>query len=355
MEVTQLGFDYGLLAPEVRNRVQEAAHRIHELERKTSEAVIEIGGHLSAVREEIGWGRFDEWVDREFQWSRRTAYNFIKVYEVFGGSAIIAQSSPTALIALASGSVPEHIREGFEVAAEAGRPVRHKDVKEAVEAHREQQHRATVEVDAETGEILDDDDEDIVEGEIVDPANPSAFEWTPQPTAAPPAKHVHVSSNSGENEWYTPPQYIEAAREVMGRIDLDPASNPLANEWIRADTIYTKDNNGLAQEWHGRVWMNPPYAQPLITNFAEKLVEEYKAGRVSEAIVLVNNATETRWFQTLAGAATAVCFSKGRIKYLDATGTPANTPLQGQAFLYFGRDDFIGTFDTVFERFGVVL
>lgn len=174
----------------------------------------------------------------------------------------------------------------------------------------------------------------------------------PASTPAPTPKNVHVSNNSGENEWYTPPQYIAAAREVLGEIDLDPASSIKANETVQAQAFFTKNDNGLTKEWHGRVWMNPPYAQPLISEFSDKVVEEYDAARIDAAIVLVNNATETRWFQKMARSATAICFPAGRIKYLDATGTPANTPLQGQAFLYFGPDH--GRFISVFEQFGVV-
>ena len=41
---------------------------------------------------------------------------------------------------------------------------------------------------------------------------------------------VHLSQNSGENEWYTPPEIIAAARTIMGRIDTDPASSEKANQ-----------------------------------------------------------------------------------------------------------------------------
>ncbi len=149
-------------------------------------------------------------------------------------------------------------------------------------------------------------------------------------------KRPHVTNNSGNNEWYTPKEYIEIAYKVMGSIDCDPASSDVANKIVQAKTFYSEQENGLNQTWNGNVWMNPPYAQPLISLFADKLIQEWNSGNIKQACVLVNNATETNWFQTMAQRANAIWFIKGRIKYLDNTGTPANTPLQGQCILYFG-------------------
>lgn len=161
---------------------------------------------------------------------------------------------------------------------------------------------------------------------------------------------THVSHNSGENEWYTPPRYIEAACRVMGGIDLDPASSDRANEIVQATTYFTKENSGLARPWAGRVWMNPPYAKDLIWPFCERLCEFVADGDVSQAVVLVNNATETAAFQRLAELAAAMCFHAKRIKYLNIELRPVETPLQGQAFVYFG--DRVDAFRDEFCQFG---
>lgn len=165
--------------------------------------------------------------------------------------------------------------------------------------------------------------------------------------------NVHVANNSGENEWYTPPQYIEAARLVMGSIDTDPASCDKANEIVKAANYFTKENSGLDKVWNGNVWMNPPYAQPLMSQFAEAVSKKYNDGEIEQACVLINNATETGWFQTMAKVANATCFIKGRIKFLDKDGIPANTPLQGQAILYFGKK--LEDFKEEFTKIGIVL
>lgn len=166
-------------------------------------------------------------------------------------------------------------------------------------------------------------------------------------------RNPHVSFNSGENEWYTPPKYADAASLVMGGIDLDPASTESANRYIKAKMFFTSENSGLIKDWWGNVWMNPPYSQPLISDFCEKLVEELVSGRVVQACVLVNNATETGWYQHLLSCASSVCFIRGRVKFIDKAGRESGAPLQGQTILYFGsRTD---EFAKGFAEFGKIL
>jgi hypothetical protein len=70
------------------------------------------------------------------------------------------------------------------------------------------------------------------------------------------------------------------------------------------------------------------------------------------ACVLVNNATETAWFQTLLKISSAVCFLSSRVKFLDPSGNPG-APLQGQALLYVGEEQ--EKFGRVFAEYGAVL
>ncbi|MBU1172998.1 MAG: ParB N-terminal domain-containing protein [Proteobacteria bacterium] len=163
----------------------------------------------------------------------------------------------------------------------------------------------------------------------------------------------HVSHNSGENEWYTPPDIIEAARKVMGEIDLDPASSSIANKIVKAKKFFTSADDGLSHKWVGRVWLNPPYSQPLITQFAEAVVNEYKSNRITQACILVNNATETNWFQSMNEQASALLLLKSRVKFVNQKGEAIGAPLQGQIILYFGNN--VAEFETVFKDKGQVM
>ena len=241
-----------------------------------------------------------------------------------------------------------NLREGGRIGGEGGKPCQKSDkALDAVDTLQEAADYAGVSRDtaAKYNAVIREADEDTREamrsGQI---SINKAYEQTKRP---------HVANNSGENEWYTPSQYIESARRVMGRIELDPASSDEANKTVKADRHFTKESNGLEQDWSGKVWMNPPYAQPLIADFCNLLDLSVTSGSVPEAIALVNNGTETAWFQTLLRTAKAVCFPKGRIKFIDMHGNPSGAPLQGQAILYWGPSP--ESFAAEFSHYGRVL
>lgn len=212
--------------------------------------------------------------------------------------------------------------------------------------------QATVERDAQlvrAVETLKPTVPDIVQrvmsGDV--PSKKAVIEAAKEPERAAAILKPHVAHNSGQNEWYTPAEWIALARNVMGSIDCDPASSEIANETVKAARFYTAEDDGRDKPWGARVWMNPPYAQPLIADFCEQMASRVESGEVVEAIVLVNNGTETAWFQRLLSQASAVCFPKSRIRFFSPDGMQG-APLQGQAVVYFGPhpDAFIAAAKT---------
>lgn len=169
--------------------------------------------------------------------------------------------------------------------------------------------------------------------------------------SVPPKDNTHFrTSFTGENEWYTPEQYIDAVKEVFGGIiDLDPASNEEAQKAIKAKKFYSIDDDGLKNQWRGKVWLNPPYSQPLIMQFMQKVFDESE--NFDECIVLTNNYTDTRWFHLAESHCSLICFTKGRIKFWN-TDNEVSMPMNGQAFFYYGEN--IDAFRETFKEIGFI-
>ena len=157
--------------------------------------------------------------------------------------------------------------------------------------------------------------------------------------------------NTGNTDWFTPPEVVHAVHAVLGRIDLDVASCSDANQIVHAEKFYSVDDDGLDRNWFGRVYLNPPYARGIVKKFVDKLLTEYNAGHVQSAVVLVNAQPDAKWFKSLAQACTGAIFTQGRIRFVQPDGTPSkHTPTCGQAFFYLGDDP--QKFFTAFEPFG---
>jgi len=162
--------------------------------------------------------------------------------------------------------------------------------------------------------------------------------------------------SSESNEYYTPPEYIEAARQVMGAIDLDPATCEQAQAHIQATAYFTEKDDGLAQAWYGRVWINPPYGK--IGNdssqgvWGQKLIAEHTAGRVVEGVLLVRAAVGYEWFELLWDKL-PVCFARERLSFIRVDGNNDGQSKQGTAFFYVGENT--KRFTEIFKRFGRVI
>ncbi len=149
---------------------------------------------------------------------------------------------------------------------------------------------------------------------------------------------------------YTPPEFIANVRLVMGEIDLDPASDDVAQQWIQASNYYTPAIDGLAQPWFGRVFLHPP-AHGKTAKWTKKLLVEYSSGRIEEAVLLVTPSAGSKWFQKLTRLF-LVCFPDERISFLDDQGKPQPRPKHGNAIFYLGQN--IQQFKQVFGAIGSV-
>lgn len=188
-----------------------------------------------------------------------------------------------------------------------------------------------------------------------------------------------INQSSGDVEYYTPELWVNAARQVMGSIELDPASSFLANLTVNADKYYDKDTDGLRQIWTANsVWMNHPFhrgeqpcpanhdkckkkaclkrgyhidtAIPSNMDWITKLITEYQAGNVKEAICITFASTSEGWFKKLL--LFPQCFPNGRIQYYKPDGTLDNNVTKGSALTYLGPNT--EKFAAVFRQYGTV-
>jgi hypothetical protein len=117
------------------------------------------------------------------------------------------------------------------------------------------------------------------------------------------------------DEWLTPPHILDA----LGTFDLDPCA-PIISPWSTAKNKFTIEDDGLKQNWFGRVWCNPPYGLQA-AEWLNKLSEH------GNGIALIFARTETRmFFDHVWKKADAVLFIEGRLFFHYVTGekAPAN-------------------------------
>jgi hypothetical protein len=180
-------------------------------------------------------------------------------------------------------------------------------------------------------------------------------EWELHERPEQPSDLSWLSSKS--DEWWTPKPVIELARETMGSIDTDPASNEHANKIIKAKTYYTIDNSGLHPDnlWSGNVWLNPPYGSNKDESarcFVARLRSELLAGNVSQAVTCLNlNSACAHWFDTVWEHASTHCIWRGRINFYNLS-EEKTSPSKGSIISYLGPHP--GRFRTIFRPYGKI-
>ena len=140
-------------------------------------------------------------------------------------------------------------------------------------------------------------------------------------TSVPPSRR--------NDRWLTPLTVIDA----LGRFDLDPCGAP---DHPTADRIYILENgdDGLRDDWFGRVWLNPPYGRTMRV-WVERLV----AHGTGTALIPVAAGTKL-WQEVVFPEASAIHFYRHRIKFLRRDGKDDEmVSPQASAIVAFGDQD----------------
>jgi hypothetical protein len=159
-------------------------------------------------------------------------------------------------------------------------------------------------------------------------------------------QHVmRVMGSSESPEWYTPAYIISHVQQVFPVIHVDPCSNSHENPNVPAEVVYTKEDNGLNQQWNGNVYMNPPYGDE-IGPWIDRMVSLHREGKI-QAIALLPARIDTAWFQPLYDY--PMCNIRGRVRFLNAENS---APFPSVA-VYLGPHE--NTFIEAFKSLGPIV
>jgi hypothetical protein len=135
----------------------------------------------------------------------------------------------------------------------------------------------------------------------------------------------HLLPKGSSDEHYTPKSLFE----TLGvKFDLDVAA-PIGGSGI-AEKYFDKETDGMAQEWFGNVWMNPPFSNP--TPWVEKFINH------GGGIALLP-CTRGRWWDQMWTKADAIVPLAYNFKFDRPDGLPSK-PIVFRTLLYaFGKEN----------------
>lgn len=130
---------------------------------------------------------------------------------------------------------------------------------------------------------------------------------------------------SNRDDWETPQDFYDRLNEEF-HFTLDPCSS---DENAKCEKHYTKEQDGLAQDWMGeRVFCNPPYGKS-IGKWCQKCYEHSKNGGI--AVMLIPARTDTAWFHDWVYGKGEIRFIRGRLYFV---GSKWNAPFPSMVVVY---------------------
>lgn len=123
------------------------------------------------------------------------------------------------------------------------------------------------------------------------------------------------------DEWYTPAYIFDALGEDF---DLDVAAPRLGPMHVPARDWLCDTQNGLSHDWHGFVFMNPPFGGR--NGLAPWLDRFFAHGN---GIALTPDRTSAPWWQDAAAKATSMLLMRGKPKFIRPDGSEGKSPGSG--------------------------
>lgn len=122
-----------------------------------------------------------------------------------------------------------------------------------------------------------------------------------------------VLFSSEKHDWETPALFFQELDNEF-HFTLDPCCYPhTAKAWI----YFTKEDNGLIQDWQGHtVYCNPPYGKD-IKLWVEKCYKESLKSNTT-IVLLIPSRTDTKYFHDFILNKAEIRFIKGRLKFVGA-------------------------------------
>ena len=151
-----------------------------------------------------------------------------------------------------------------------------------------------------------------------------------------------ASTGNRTDKWNTPIEFVGDVVKFFGTIDLDPCCNDVNNPNVPALNYYTEETNGLAHDWHGKVFMNHPYSDSK--TWVPYAASQYRSGNVEEMILLIKLDVSTKWWQSISEYPWIAVNT--RLRFGSAKSA---APFQS-AIVYLGNN--LSKFNETFSKYG---